>query len=159
MTIVATPEKGADILGGKRKNDNDMDHEIQGVDAKGGVRDCCQVYQMELPQYEIDNIYVSEGMRGEDYFKETEKIFQIFIDNQKKIRPNDLKKKKLLHILSILKSDQQLGIINYAKVAGETKIPNTTEHPRKQTDQENFLELRKFVNKYKEKLAILSAFR
>lgn len=57
-------------------------------------------------------------------------------------------------MIEILNSDQQLGIINYSKVAAETKIPNTSDQPRKQTDQENFLELRKFVNKYKEKLAI-----
>lgn len=56
--------------------------------------------------------------------------------------------------IQILESDQRLGMINMQKIIDLTKVPlaDGAERPRAQADPENFMELKNFCNKYREKL-------
>ena len=58
--------------------------------------------------------------------------------------------------IELLEEDQKLGIINHSKISTLTKIhpPPGFEGKRDQHDQENFIELKKFANKYRDKLVI-----
>ena len=59
--------------------------------------------------------------------------------------------------INILESDNKLGKISYTKVVEETNIPQSkSDEKRLQIDPVNFMELKKFVNKYREKLVIKS---
>lgn len=59
----------------------------------------------------------------------------------------------------MLQKDNKWGLINHDKIVRETEIENMCEEPRQRIDPENFMELKKFVNKYKEKLVIKSKIK
>ena len=77
----------------------------------------------------------------------------------KKHRFNDEERQQKMHKdMEILDTDNKVGIINQTKILQQTKIPEEEgmEGTREQVDQENYIEIKKFVNKYREKLIIKS---
>ena len=64
---------------------------------------------------------------------------------------------KIKKQLAILQSDQKLGMINHKKIKDATTIPQkdpAAAARREQIDPDNFMELKRFVNKYRDKLVI-----
>lgn len=59
----------------------------------------------------------------------------------------------------MLQRDNKWGLINHARIVKDTEIKNEYEEEREKIDPENFMELKKFVNKYKEKLVIKSKIK
>jgi hypothetical protein len=59
----------------------------------------------------------------------------------------------------VLQRDNKWGLINHGKIVRDTEIKNEYEEERQKIDPENFMELKKFVNKYKEKLVIKSKIK
>ena len=68
---------------------------------------------------------------------------------------------KIKKDIEVLSKDNKWGLINHGKIVRETEILNEyeSEEPRQRIDPENFMELKKFVNKYREKLVIKSKIK
>jgi|TARA_B110001450_G_scaffold65569_1_gene62056 hypothetical protein len=60
--------------------------------------------------------------------------------------------------MEVLDTDNKVGLINQTKIYQQTKIPEPEgqEGEREQVSQDNYIEIKKFVNKYREKLNIKS---
>ena len=60
--------------------------------------------------------------------------------------------------MEVLDTDNKVGLINQTKIYAQTKIKEAEGHEgeRVQVDQDNYIEIKKFVNKYREKLNIKS---
>ena len=60
--------------------------------------------------------------------------------------------------IELLDQELNMGKINHAKIHNLTRIPEDpdSENKRQPMDQENFMELKKYVNKYRDKLIIKS---
>lgn len=113
----------------------------------------------DLPIYRMHRHDVSEQKlqkmshgvinRAENYVKSLNRM------------PTEERLEHLKEIVETLDLEKRPGTIAYRTVVVQSTIPNTSGEngpykPRSMIDQENFMELRRFVNKYREKLFIQS---
>lgn len=103
-----------------------------------------------MPNFNMKDKGTAEAEERDEMIKENE----AYIRQQRVKREKKGRLEKIKRDIQILESDQRLGMINMQKVIELTRVPlaEGAERPRPPGDAENFMELKNFCNKYREKL-------
>lgn len=107
----------------------------------------------DLPAYDVQNVpcyFRADDDTLEEFYQDNHD----YLNQNRKKRATANKLEEYKRQISIIDEEKSLGIVSYSQLANLTRLKSPGGGERELTAQENFLEVKQFMNKYREKLII-----